>query len=529
MDGGFTLRDYQRDAAEEALRRNLLVVLPTNSGKTVIAADVVFHMLLEHPEKKAIFVAPKRTLAMQQARLLLRHIGPLHLRTDHWSNQRRNEPRWRLAVAASVNSLLAEDEGDGLDMVVHWRHAFDEAQCIVTTAELFDRALTHRSVAMSNVSLLVLDEVHQLRGQSHYMSIMNYFYRLAPTRPRVLGLTASPIEKPEASAPDAVVVKRALQDLQTNLDARVWSRRVEFGQFETRVVEFDDISPAAPLRPSLLKIQSAVESARPWRADGDEELRRGWDECIAKVCKVGTELGDWAAMRAARMLAEDLRSGLTKLETLEKNWFARDDDSEEGGGDEAAADAASSAVWRASKRRKERLVHASDEEAERAKLRVLKAAGDALLTALDHLPATAALTTMSDKVRALCKELGERQPQSASSSRGDASAVASWRQCSKSSRATPRTLSTGGQLDGSCRSARWGWRRGARVSAWASMRRRRVSLTSVRACGYSSRRASLRRASTCPNATPSSRLITPSRAASCSSAAGGRGRRTLRT
>lgn len=70
--------------------------------------------------------------------MLLRHIGPLHLHSDDSSHQQRNEPRWRLAVAASVNSLLAKDVDD-LD-VVHWRHAFAEAQCIVTTAELFSTA-----------------------------------------------------------------------------------------------------------------------------------------------------------------------------------------------------------------------------------------------------------------------------------------------------------------------------------------------------------------------------------------------------
>ena len=45
MDGGFSLRDYQKCATDAALQRNLLCVLPTNSGKTVIAAEVVFHTL----------------------------------------------------------------------------------------------------------------------------------------------------------------------------------------------------------------------------------------------------------------------------------------------------------------------------------------------------------------------------------------------------------------------------------------------------------------------------------------------------
>lgn len=54
-------------------------------------------------------------------------------------------------------------------------------------------------------------------------------------------------------------------------------------------------------------------------------------------------------------------------------------------------------------------MHASDAEAEHATLRVLKDAGDALLIALDALPAPT-LTTMSDKARALHDELGQSQP-----------------------------------------------------------------------------------------------------------------------
>ena len=51
MNGGFKLRDYQREAVAEAERRNLLVVLPTNSGKTVIAAELILHTLLREETK----------------------------------------------------------------------------------------------------------------------------------------------------------------------------------------------------------------------------------------------------------------------------------------------------------------------------------------------------------------------------------------------------------------------------------------------------------------------------------------------
>ena len=74
MDGGFKLRDYQSTAADAAEVNNLLVVLPTNSGKTVIAAECILRTLQQELTKKVVFLAPKKALVLQQARLLLRHI-----------------------------------------------------------------------------------------------------------------------------------------------------------------------------------------------------------------------------------------------------------------------------------------------------------------------------------------------------------------------------------------------------------------------------------------------------------------------
>ena len=52
-----------------------------------------------------------------------------------------------------------------------------------------------------------------------------------------------------------------------------------------------------------------------------EELERGWAECVTKIALVNDELGAWAAMRAARMLALDLRSGFERREKLSINWL----------------------------------------------------------------------------------------------------------------------------------------------------------------------------------------------------------------
>lgn len=51
-DGPVVLRDYQIECVEEAEKRNVLCVLPTNTGKTVIAAELIACAAL-HPPRLA--------------------------------------------------------------------------------------------------------------------------------------------------------------------------------------------------------------------------------------------------------------------------------------------------------------------------------------------------------------------------------------------------------------------------------------------------------------------------------------------
>ncbi len=66
---------------------------------------------------------------------------------------------------------------------------------LVMTPQIFYNALTHAFMDISSVGLIVMDEVHHCRKRHPYNTIMEEFYHpLSPTsRPKILGLTASPI------------------------------------------------------------------------------------------------------------------------------------------------------------------------------------------------------------------------------------------------------------------------------------------------------------------------------------------------
>lgn len=60
------VRDYQRIITVNALRHNTMVCLPTGSGKTFVAAAVIFNFLRWFPQGRVIFLAPTRPLVVQQ-------------------------------------------------------------------------------------------------------------------------------------------------------------------------------------------------------------------------------------------------------------------------------------------------------------------------------------------------------------------------------------------------------------------------------------------------------------------------------
>ncbi|KAJ1020989.1 hypothetical protein NDA13_005618 [Ustilago tritici] len=75
-----------------------------------------------------------------------------------------------------------------------WSALLASHQVIVSTAQCFLDALIHGFIKMSDLNLLIFDEVHHALKNHPFFRIMNY-YRLAKEeeRPKIFGMTASPI------------------------------------------------------------------------------------------------------------------------------------------------------------------------------------------------------------------------------------------------------------------------------------------------------------------------------------------------
>lgn len=169
-------REYQQELFERARDENVIAVLDTGSGKTLIAALLIKHFLQQElidrnndkPAKIIFFLVNSVHLARQQARFL------------------------NLNLAQNVIPLFGNTSED-LWRKAEWDDIFANNSVVVCTAAVLDQCLMHRYLTIGQISLLVFDEAHHCKKNHPYSRIIrDYYLKWAGDRPRIFGMTASP-------------------------------------------------------------------------------------------------------------------------------------------------------------------------------------------------------------------------------------------------------------------------------------------------------------------------------------------------
>ncbi|PIN99635.1 hypothetical protein COT72_05140 [archaeon CG10_big_fil_rev_8_21_14_0_10_43_11] len=157
------LRPPQARALEAGLfEKNLVIASPTASGKTLIAEMDILNMVL-NKDKKAVYLVPLRSLASEKYADFKKKYKDI------------------LDVSVSMGDLDSKD--------TFLKHA----DIIIATSEKMDSLLRHGAPWLSQVGLLVVDEVHLLGEEARGPTLEVLLTRLKTALPKlkILALSAT--------------------------------------------------------------------------------------------------------------------------------------------------------------------------------------------------------------------------------------------------------------------------------------------------------------------------------------------------
>ncbi len=193
----FTPRPYQDDAVGRVVslfgegEREMLLHLPTGSGKTIIATLVIEKLLPKLKDGKVLFVAHRRELLDQTADKLERHLPDVSVSIEQGERRASLDAR---VILASIQSLSARKDA--------------------YPAEQF--------------SLIIIDECHHALAPT-WKAVIQYFHDSRSKSSLLLGMTATPRRSDGRSAVSVFktvayeISKPELQDLGFLVPIRYWA------------------------------------------------------------------------------------------------------------------------------------------------------------------------------------------------------------------------------------------------------------------------------------------------------------------
>ncbi|XP_030538472.1 endoribonuclease Dicer homolog 3-like isoform X2 [Rhodamnia argentea] len=191
---------YQLEVYEVALRRNTIAVLDTGSGKTLIAVmlikEIAQSMKSSGEKKLMIFLSPTVHLVIQQCEFI------------------------RSLTGLQVGEYYG---AKGIDKwnVKTWEKEISEHDVLVMTPQILLDALRRAFLNLDTVSLMIIDECHHTTKNHPYTKIMKEFYHKSSKKPKIFGMTASPVSCRGVSS--TVHCDGQISELESILDSQIYT------------------------------------------------------------------------------------------------------------------------------------------------------------------------------------------------------------------------------------------------------------------------------------------------------------------
>ncbi|PSS19311.1 Endoribonuclease Dicer 3a like [Actinidia chinensis var. chinensis] len=310
----FRPREYQKKMFEVAMRRNTIAVLDTGAGKTMIAVmmikEIAASLNLSAHKKLIIFLAPTVHLVHQQFEVIKFHTD---FRVEEYYGA-KGVDEWKV------------DE---------WEKETNEHDILVMTPQILLDALRKAFLSFEMLSLMIVDECHRATGNHPYTKIMQDFYHKSRSKPKIFGMTASPVIRKGVSS--IMDCEEQISELEGILDSQVYTieDRTELEKIipsAKEICRFYD--PAVSINmdlkakletlwekfdASLLELQGSMPSQFRDMEDKYKALRKRLSNDHAKILYCLEDLGLLCAYEAVKVCLENARNVTEEYEFYRKS------------------------------------------------------------------------------------------------------------------------------------------------------------------------------------------------------------------
>ena len=263
-----TPREYQIELFERAKKENVIAVLPTGSGKTLIAVLLLQHILEKELEDRkagqarriSFFLVEVATLVFQQGSVLRNNLS---------------QP-----VACFCGEMNIDSWSKSM-----WKDHFNSNMVIVMTAEVLHNCLASGFITIQEINLLILDEAHHAKKNHPYARIMRDFFKNVPEvdQPKVFGTTASPVD----AKTDAI---QAARDLEIMLSAKIVTVREPSDLHKW-------VKPPRELESRYMRLRKPYATQICLEIESKYPRVKILTELTAKSKILTAELGEWCGNR----------------------------------------------------------------------------------------------------------------------------------------------------------------------------------------------------------------------------------------